>query len=153
MTTKLKKTLIGAMALAAAGAFTTEAVAQSRAACESYARDYANDVVPTGGNVVGGAAAGAITGAIIGGIIGGGRGAGTGAAIGGGAGALGGAGHSSAQWNRAYRSAYNDCMSRRSAAPEPWSAAWYDYCSSRYRTFNPDTGYYFYKPGKRRFCR
>lgn len=37
--------------------------------------------------------------------------------------------------------------------PEPWTPAWYEYCSSKYRTFNPETGYYFYKPGRARFCR
>ncbi len=25
---------------------------------------------------------------------------------------------------------------------EPWTDAWYDDCSRRYRSFNPDTGYY-----------
>ena len=36
---------------------------------------------------------------------------------------------------------------------EPWSAGWVRSCSARYRTFNPRTGYYFYKRGKQRFCR
>ncbi|MBB4303563.1 uncharacterized protein YcfJ [Rhodobium orientis] len=155
---KAKKPLIAAMAIAAAMSLSTEAFAQ-HARCDARARAAANDRVPTGGNVVGGAAAGAVGGAIIGGIIGGGRGAARGAAIGGGAGAVGGAGRSSIQWDRVYRRVYNRCMNRAAdvgyggAGPKPWSPAWYDYCSSKYRTFNPDTGYYFYAPGRQRFCR
>ena len=37
--------------------------------------------------------------------------------------------------------------------PKAWSRSWYRYCSKRYRTFNPRTGYYFYKPGRKRLCR
>ncbi len=37
--------------------------------------------------------------------------------------------------------------------PKPWTSEWYAYCSSKYRTFNPRTGYYYYKPGRQRFCR
>lgn len=37
--------------------------------------------------------------------------------------------------------------------PAPWTPAWYQYCSARFRTFNPETGYYFYRSGKARFCR
>ncbi|MBZ8134627.1 hypothetical protein [Afifella sp. IM 167] len=33
----------------------------------------------------------------------------------------------------------------------PWTQAWYQRCS-RFKTFNPRTGYYFYKPGRKRFC-
>jgi len=36
-------------------------------------------------------------------------------------------------------------------ACRPWTRTWYARCS-RFKTFNPRTGYYFYKPGKRRFC-
>ncbi len=39
------------------------------------------------------------------------------------------------------------------ARPAPWTPEWYRYCSTRFRTFNPDTGYYFYRPGQARFCR
>jgi hypothetical protein len=34
----------------------------------------------------------------------------------------------------------------------PWSQAWYNYCTARYRTFNPHTGYFFARPGVQRFC-
>ena len=33
-----------------------------------------------------------------------------------------------------------------------WSPEWYSYCSSTYRTFNAQTGYYYYAPGRQRFC-
>lgn len=34
----------------------------------------------------------------------------------------------------------------------PWSPAWYDYCSSRYRSFNPQTGTFTTYGGEQRFC-
>ena len=37
--------------------------------------------------------------------------------------------------------------------PAPWTAAWYDYCSARYRSFNPRTGYFTTYRGHKRFCR
>ena len=37
--------------------------------------------------------------------------------------------------------------------PAPWTAAWYDYCSARYRSFNPHTGYFITYSGRARFCR
>ncbi|GHB31228.1 membrane protein [Pseudovibrio japonicus] len=38
------------------------------------------------------------------------------------------------------------------AAPAPWSPAWYSYCTSKYRSFNPSTGTYRTYSGKDRFC-
>ncbi len=35
---------------------------------------------------------------------------------------------------------------------EPWSRAWYDYCSDRYRSFNPNTGTYRGYDGRDHFC-
>lgn len=35
---------------------------------------------------------------------------------------------------------------------EPWSRAWYDYCSSAYRSFNPRTGTYVGFDGDEHFC-
>ena len=35
---------------------------------------------------------------------------------------------------------------------EPWSPEWYDYCESRYRSFNPRTGTFTGYDGVRRFC-
>jgi hypothetical protein len=36
--------------------------------------------------------------------------------------------------------------------PPPWSPDWYAYCSSRYRSFNPQTGYFVGFDGVPRFC-
>lgn len=35
---------------------------------------------------------------------------------------------------------------------EPWSEAWYDYCSQRYRSFNSQSGTYTDYSGQRHFC-
>ncbi|MBO6508097.1 BA14K family protein [Roseibium sp.] len=35
---------------------------------------------------------------------------------------------------------------------QPWSPAWYQYCSSKYRSFNPSTGTYMTYRGVERFC-
>jgi hypothetical protein len=37
-------------------------------------------------------------------------------------------------------------------ALEPWSPEWYDYCSGRYRSFNPRTGTFTGYDGVTRFC-
>lgn len=36
---------------------------------------------------------------------------------------------------------------------EPWTPSWYRYCSRKYRSFNPNTGYYLAYSGRYRFCR
>jgi hypothetical protein len=36
--------------------------------------------------------------------------------------------------------------------PPPWSPDWYAYCSSRYRSFDPRTGYFVGYDGVPRFC-
>jgi len=43
--------------------------------------------------------------------------------------------------NVQYRSSY-----------EPWSRGWYQYCSDRYRSFNPNTGTYRGYDGRDHFC-
>jgi hypothetical protein len=35
---------------------------------------------------------------------------------------------------------------------EPWSRDWYDYCSDRYRTFNPQSGTFVGYDGQEHFC-
>lgn len=137
---------------------------------------------PAGGAILGGTM-GAVGGAILGGIIDGNRGAANGAAIGGAGGALAGAGGGQNRWNAFYNQAYSDCMARNAAATRPipppppgyrpapppppgaytvpprhgappaWSRAWYDYCAARYRTFDPNTGYFVASGGVRKFCR
>ncbi|MEM5581136.1 MULTISPECIES: BA14K family protein [unclassified Roseibium] len=37
--------------------------------------------------------------------------------------------------------------------PAPWSPAWYNYCSSKYRSFNPQNGYFLAYSGQYKFCR
>lgn len=36
---------------------------------------------------------------------------------------------------------------------EPWTRDWYRYCSRKYRSFNPKTGYFVTYSGQYRFCR
>ena len=61
--------------------------------------------------------------------------------------------------NRAYNRGYNDANRRavprgyRRGRYEPWTDAWYDDCFRRYRSFNPDTGYYLAYSGRYNFCR
>ncbi|EEH14167.1 MULTISPECIES: BA14K family protein [Brucella] len=38
------------------------------------------------------------------------------------------------------------------AGYEPWSRGWYQYCSGRYRSFNPKTGTYRGYDGRDHFC-
>ncbi|MEP3046299.1 MAG: BA14K family protein [Roseibium sp.] len=35
---------------------------------------------------------------------------------------------------------------------QPWSPAWYQYCSSKFRSFNPSTGTYMTYRGVEKFC-
>lgn len=35
---------------------------------------------------------------------------------------------------------------------EPWTQSWYDYCSQRYRSFNPQSGTYVGYDGREHFC-
>lgn len=35
----------------------------------------------------------------------------------------------------------------------PWTPAWHDHCRSRYRSFDPVTGFYLSLDGERTFCR
>jgi hypothetical protein len=148
--------------------------------CDAYARNYASQVARPGGQVLGGAAFGALAGAGIGAAVGGQRSIGTGAAIGAASGALLGA--STSNWNGAYRYAYNNCIQsvRYSAPPPPvytappvaypqppvyaapapgygrpyqaWTQAWFQYCSGRFRSFNPQTGNYLGFDGQYHFC-
>lgn len=38
-------------------------------------------------------------------------------------------------------------------APAPWTPAWYNYCSQRYRSFDPRSGTFQPYNGPRRLCR
>lgn len=39
------------------------------------------------------------------------------------------------------------------AAPAPWTGEWYEYCRSRYRSFDANTGYFTGYDGRPYFCR
>jgi hypothetical protein len=39
-----------------------------------------------------------------------------------------------------------------SGLPEPWTQQWYAYCSSRFQSFEPDTGLYTTYSGDKRMC-
>ncbi len=39
------------------------------------------------------------------------------------------------------------------ANPAPWTPAWYRYCESRYRSFDPGSGTFLGYDGRRHFCR
>ncbi len=147
-----------ALAMVGALAASLFAVGSADAASSSYcrqkAKDHANAVVrPTS------VATGAVAGAVVGGILGSfGANLGKGAAIGAGVGAVGGTASYSIRWHRAYDDAYARCMgygtkATYSAAPAPWTPAWYKYCSAKYKSFNPNTGYYRVKGGGKRFCK
>ncbi|MBZ0215829.1 MAG: BA14K family protein [Fimbriimonadaceae bacterium] len=135
------------------------ASAASAAYCDRYAREQANYAAPPGSGALPGAVVGGVLGAIIGGVAGqGSRAVGAGAAIGAGVGGVSGAANRGRHWNNVYHAEYNNCMrgSRSNAgygsAPPRWSDEWYDYCASRYRSFNPSTGKYLTNSGHYRYC-
>ncbi len=37
--------------------------------------------------------------------------------------------------------------------PAPWTPEWYRYCASKYRSFDPSTGYFRTYSGRAKFCR
>ncbi|TLP48622.1 MULTISPECIES: BA14K family protein [Cohaesibacter] len=82
--------------------------------------------------------------------------------------------HSNKRWNRArnhyHRTFRRGCHTHNgvrhchrarsyraspvySGRPRPWTRAWYRYCSNKYRSFNPRTGYFTTYSGRKRFCR
>lgn len=81
----------------------------SSAACDNYARNYANNASRQG-QVLRGGAIGSLVGLGIGSIAGAG---GTGAAIGAGIGIIGGGARRVSAADRAYNAAYQDCMAGR----------------------------------------
>lgn len=139
--------------------------AQASRYCDREARDVADSRHRPGEAAVVSGLGSAAVGAIIGGIIGGGNGAGKGAAIGGVSGAMGGVIGTSAKWRKTYNRAYARCMDehRQPAryqqpapvyhAPPQGSQEWLEYCASKYRSFDPQTGMYLAHSGRYRPCR
>lgn len=162
----MKKILGILVCLGAVGFTSVAAEAQSSRQCESYAREAARVYTRPGANAAGGALLGAGVGAIIGGIAANRPGAG--AAIGAGIGAGAGLAANSPEYQRVYNNAYDECMSRvnyREPPPrrggrygfdggryEAGSPAWFDWCESRYRSFNPRTGTYRGFDGQDHYC-
>lgn len=50
------------------------------------------------------------------------------------------------------RGYYPPAPTRASYSLEPWSAAWYDYCRNRYRSFDARSGTFTGYDGIKRFC-
>ncbi len=161
--TKRSKILASALVVAGLAAVSATPASAARAGyCDAYARDVANSKAGAG-DVLAGTIGGALGGALIGAVIDKGEGAGKGAIIGGVAGTALGAGATNAKWKKTYRRAFDDCMDRYagnrqpvyvgSGAPRPGTKAWYNYCSAKYRSFNPSTGMYTAYSGKQYPCR
>ncbi|MGI9412434.1 MAG: BA14K family protein [Hyphomicrobiales bacterium] len=157
-----KHLAVASLALFMTAAGMGQAFAQ-RAYCEEYAHDVASSR-SNDGSTVGGALVGGSVGAGIGAIVGGRKGAGIGALIGGSTGAIAGADRRNRRYAANYDRAYARCMNRarntgarpaarRGPAPEPWTEEWYQYCSAKYRSFNPDTGEYLAYSGQYKVCR
>lgn len=153
------------LCLGTLGFSSVAAQAQSSRECDLYARDVARSYTRPAANAAGGALLGAGVGAIIGGIAAGRPGAG--AAIGAGIGAGAGLAANSPEYRRVYNDAYDECMSRRVNYREPprrgrydfdggryeaGSPAWFEWCESRYRSFNPRTGTYRGYDGRDHYC-
>jgi hypothetical protein len=137
--------------------------------CDAYARDVANRKTGNGADILAGTIGGAIGGALVGGLIDKGQGAGKGAVIGGIGGTVIGAVATNQKWHRSYDKAFADCMDnyepqqaeasdppppvKKSGKPKPGTKEWAAYCTSRYRSFDADTGRYKSYSGEMRPCR
>jgi hypothetical protein len=132
------------------------ALSQPAAYCDAQARDFANSYNSSGPDIVGGALAGALGGAALGGVLGGKRkSVGRGALIGAGAGTAAGVANTSGRWQQDYNYAYQRCMvaTDRTRAPPAGTQAWLDYCSAKYRSFDPASGLYLSYSGNYKPCR
>ena len=49
--------------------------------------------------------------------------------------------------------AYRARPAQPAGSLEPWTRDWYNWCSNRYRSFNPETGFWRGYDGKTYFCR
>ncbi|MDP9139131.1 MAG: BA14K family protein [Pseudomonadota bacterium] len=108
-----------------------------------------------GQNIAGGAVAGASGGAPLAGVSNGKRkSVGRGALIAAAAGAAA-ATDTAARWQQDYNYAYQRCMAAtdRRRAPPAGTPAWQDYCSARYRSFDPVSGMYLSYSGSYKPCR
>ena len=153
-----KKSLI-IVGCVAAGLLTASTANAQSYGKRGYCDDYARRVSYRGGDgnadrVVGGALTGAILGGAFGAITGNGQGSniGTGVAVGGVTGGLIGAGALHGRFNRrSYDRAYWSCMNqsdfRGYGRPARYSRD-VEYCISRFRSYNPNTGVYLSNSGR-----
>jgi hypothetical protein len=133
-----------------------QAFAQPAAYCDAQARQFANSYSSPAQAVVGSALAGTAGGAVVGGTIGGKRkSVGRGALMGAGAGAAVGLSGAAVRWQQDYDYAYARCMTatNRRNAPPAGTPAWIDYCSAKYRSFDPASGMYLAYSGVQKPCR
>jgi hypothetical protein len=129
---------------------------QPAAYCDAQARQFADSYRSPGRTVVSSALAGTIGGAVVGGIVGGKRkSVGRGALMGAGGGATLGLAGATVRWQQDYDYAYARCMTatNRKTAPPAGTPAWLDYCSAKYRSFDPDSGQYLAYSGVLKPCR
>jgi uncharacterized protein YcfJ len=135
-----------------------QAQAQSLGAkCEDYAYRVAYRSGSRDRNIGQGAVSGAVVGGVLGAILGKGKGKNIvgGAIAGTAAGAVLGSAGSRGGYvdRRAYNRAYNDCIDRnRVVRVRRASNDDVEYCLSRFRSYNPDTGYYRTYSGELRRC-
>lgn len=155
----LKSTLIAAGACAM---LISAQVGPSQAASRQYCEDYASRVAyrdgGNSGDVLAGTAGGAIAGGAVGAILGKGKGKNIakGALFGGVAGTVLGAANQRDGYidRRAYRRAYNECRSEgtRIQYRSNRNRDDVEYCSQKYRSYNPRTGQYLTNSGYYRDC-
>ncbi len=156
----IKKTAIVVGGVAAFILANAPAHAQSYGS-RGYCEDYARQASYRDGNsnaVVGGVVTGAVLGGVVGAITGQSHASNiaTGAAVGGvTGGVLGSAGSQGRYDKRAYEQAYWNCMDRsqyRMHNRRVGFSANVNWCASRYRSYNPDTGLYLSTSGQYRHC-
>jgi uncharacterized protein YcfJ len=133
------------------------AQAQSlRDRCEDYAYRIAYREGSRDSRIGESAVGGAVVGGVLGAILGEGKGENIvgGAIAGTAAGTLLGAAGSRHAYldRRAYRRAYSDCINRNRVVRVRRYDDAVEYCLSRYRSYNPDTGYYRTYAGTYRRC-
>jgi hypothetical protein len=151
---------------------TTSAFAGPQEYCDAYARDTANRKTGQGGDILVGTIGGEVSGALVGGILE--EEAASveqGAVIEGAGGTVTGTQTSDENWQRSYDQTFAACMdnyqaeaepveasdepapAKKSGKPKPGTKAWANYCASRYRSFDSDTGKYKSYSGEWRRCR
>jgi len=147
---KILVTALAAAAMLVACVGTASAASSSY--CHQEAMAYADRQANAGAGALGGGVIGAVGGGLLGKAIGNGkRAVGAGAVVGGLAGATIGASQARKNHDRAYREAYDDCMSTPSRpvrydAPPAGSREWSYACSQKYRSFDPESGTYQPRP-------